>query len=98
MPRKCDKLHAEYDRLANGAVQLGELPGWMNVRGPMCWYVYEGPYDGLGKGWEQYMKKAQAAHGPRLGGPPGDVYACDPTDHPGEKQKDMITILWCPVK
>ena len=26
------------------------------------------------------------------------VYACDPTEHPGAKQKDMITILWCPVK
>jgi len=98
MPRKCDKLHAEYDRLANAGVQVGELPEWMHVRGAVCWQVYEGPYDGLGKGWARFMEKAHATHGGRLGAPPGDVYACDPTEHEGEKQRDMITILWCPLK
>ena len=98
MARKCEKLHAEYDRLANAGVQVGELPEWMHVRGAVCWQVYEGPYEGLGGGWEAFMRKAQAAHGERLGGPPGDVYACDPTEHEGEKSRDMITILWCPMK
>jgi hypothetical protein len=98
MSRKCDKLHADYDRLANAGVQIGELPDWMHVRGAMCWHVYEGPYDGLGKGWERFMRKAQEAHRERLASPPGDVYVCDPEDHKAEKQGDMITILWCPVK
>jgi hypothetical protein len=98
MSRRCDKLHEEYDRLANAGLQVGELPASMNIRGKVCWYVYEGPYDGLGKGWETFMGKAHAEYGQRLAGAPGDVYICDPEDHKGEKQKDQITILWCPVK
>ena len=98
MARKCDKLHADYDRLANGSVQAGELPDWMHVRGRVAWQVYEGPYDGLGKGWARFMEALHAEYRDRLAGPPGDVYACDPNDHQGEQQKDMITILWCPLK
>jgi hypothetical protein len=98
MARKCDKLHAEYDRLASAGLQVGELPAWMHVTGKVCWQVYAGPYDGLGQAWPRFMGAAHPAHGERLDWPSGDVYACNPTDHPGEQQRDMITILWCSMK
>jgi hypothetical protein len=44
------------------------------------------------------MDKVSAEYRSRLAGPPGDVYACDPLDHPGAQQKDMITIFWVPLK
>lgn len=42
-------MHKVYDRLANGAVQTGELPEWSRVRGKVAWYVFRGPYKDLGE-------------------------------------------------
>jgi len=43
------------------------------------------------------MKKVQASKLPVMG-PPGDVYLCDPKDHPGESERKIITIIWAPMK
>lgn len=94
----CEDIHKQYDRFANGPVQAGELPPWMHVHGRVAWYVYAGPYRGLSEGWGTFMRKAHAAHGGELAGPPGDVYVCDPADHEGEAEAKLITIMWAPLK
>lgn len=93
---KCAAIHAEYDRLANGPLQLGELPAWMNVRGRVAWSVYQGSYEGLGLAWAAFMHTVGARYGAKMSGPPGDVYVCDPADHTDDTGR-MTTILFAPV-
>lgn len=93
----CDEVHRAYDGLANGAVQVGELPSWMHVRGKVAWYVFQGPYAGLSDAWADFMQKALASDIGGVTGPPGDVYVCDPLDHLDELQGTLTTILWAPV-
>ena len=92
----CDEVHREYDALANGSVQIGELPPWTHVHGRMAFYVYQGPYGGLADGWREFHHK-RAALDLEVHGPPGDVYACDPDDHKGSEAR-IITLLWVPLK
>ena len=94
----CDAAHRDYDRFANKEVQSGELPGWMNIKGKVCFYVYQGPYSGLSQAWPTFMGKAQATFSGKVTGPPGDVYICDPTEHTGSAERTLITILWAPMK
>jgi hypothetical protein len=92
-------MHAEWDRLANGDVQSGELPPWTHVTGPVLWYVAQGPYAGIGEAWTLFMKKAHARFpAVELSGPPGDVYVCDPADHAGAGASRLTTLMWAPVR
>ena len=93
----CDATHKQYDRLANGAVQVGELPPSTRVKGKVAWYVYQGPYTGLGDAWQEFARKRTAAK-LRGQGSPGDVYVCDPMDHEKDGGKKLLTILWAPLK
>lgn len=93
----CDVIHKEYDRLANGEVQVGELPPWMSIKGKVAWYVYRGPYGGLGEAWGTFSEKVHAAK-LEHGGPPGDVYVCDPKDHEADEHTKLLTILWSPME
>ena len=70
----------------------------MRVNGKVAWYVFQGSYEGLSKGWSEFKKKAHNAVSSKLVGPPGDVYVCDPEEHKEKGQGTMITILWAPVK
>src|SRR3989304_7546568 len=80
MMGSCAALHRQYDAIANGPVQVGELPDWMNLRGRVIWYVYAGPYKDISEeGWGVFMQKVMSSDmKPR--GTPGDVYVCDPED------------------
>jgi hypothetical protein len=94
----CDDVHKQFDRLANGKVQIGELPQWTRVTGKVAWYVYQGPYSELGsKGFSTFWQKFGEAK-LKMDGPPGDVYVCSPECHEKDKQAKMLTIIWCPVK
>jgi len=44
----CTDVHKQFDRFANGKVQVGELPEWTHVHGKVAWFVYQGPYSELG--------------------------------------------------
>lgn len=90
-------IHEQFEKYANEGVQTGELPGWLHVAGPVAWYVYMGPYEGLGAAWQMFMGKVHAA---KLNpyGPPGDVYVCDPTDHAEDGGVKMLTVMWIPLK
>jgi effector-binding domain-containing protein len=92
----CDRVHAEYDRHANGLMQVGSLPPWTHFSGKVAWYVFQGPYSKLSEGWTRFMEKAHSAPTVRAG-PPGDIYVCDPAEHKG-KEESIITIFWAPVK
>ena len=94
---KCDTFHKEYDRLANGPVQVGELPAWSHVKGKVAWYVYRGSYAGLGQAWQKFAQKRTAAKLAGYGAP-GDLYVCDPADHPVDREAKLLTILWAPLK
>ena len=94
---KCAEFHRQYNRHANGDVQVGELPPWMHVQGRVAWYVAQGPYSQLSDMWQVFMGKVQGSKVPVLG-PPGDVYVCDPEDHEADAQRTLITILWAPMK
>ncbi len=94
----CEALHRQYDAIANGPVQVGNLPDWMHVRGRTVWYVYAGPYADISqKGWRVFMQKVHSS-GTKPRGPPGDVYVCDPDDHKADLQATMLTILWAPLE
>ena len=92
------EAHHEYDPYANGEVQIGQLPSWMHISGKVAWYVYQGPYAGMPKGWSEFHKKVGSTVKSKPSGPPGDVYICDPDDHKVEAQETLLTILWMPVK
>ncbi len=94
---KCADVHKQFDRYANGKVQVGELPAWMHVQGKVAWYVAQGPYAKLSDMWREFMRKTQ---GSKIvaAGPPGDVYVCDPDDHVADSQQKLTTIFWAPVK
>lgn len=96
--KPCEEVHRTYDRLANGEVQVGELPSWMHVQGKVAWYVFQGPYAALSEAWANFMQQALASDVGAVVGPPGDVYVCDPLDHLEEEQATLTTILWAPVK
>ncbi|OLE76416.1 hypothetical protein AUG19_02810 [archaeon 13_1_20CM_2_54_9] len=94
---RCEQVHREYDRFANGKIQTGTLPSSMHVNGKVAWYVFQGPYRGLADAWTKFGKELQAMGPGKFSGPPGDVYACTPADHKGSEEK-LITILWAPMK
>ena len=94
----CDRVHRDFDGLANGEIHTGELPAWMHVQGPVAFYVYQGPYASLSEAWSSFMQKALAAGAGEPAGPPGEVYVCDPLDHLQGKEEKLTTILWVPVK
>lgn len=93
----CIDIHKQFDKFANGKVQVGQLPEWMHVTGKVAWYVYQGPYSDLPKGFDTFWKKFGEAK-LQMAGAPGDVYICSPECHKEDKQVKMLTILWCPVK
>ena len=51
-------IHRQFESLANGDVQIGELPEWLHVRGTCAWYVYQGPYSGLGNARQTFMGRS----------------------------------------
>jgi hypothetical protein len=91
-------FHDRFGRFANGEVQTGELPPEFRVQGQVLWYVYRGPYDGLGAAWGVFMQKVHASNPAPNAGPPGDIYICDPTEHPAEKAAGMLTLFWAPLR
>jgi hypothetical protein len=94
----CSDVHKQFDKFANGKVQVGELPKWMHVSGKIAWYVYQGPYSELGsKGFSTFWKRFREVK-LEMDGPPGDVYVCSPECHEEDKQAKMLTIIWCPIK
>jgi hypothetical protein len=94
----CVDLHKQYDKLANGAVQVGELPERMHINGKVAWHVFQGPYSELGpRGFTEFWKKFGKAK-LKMAGPPGDVYICSPECHEADKQAKMLTIIWCPIE
>ena len=93
----CDDLHKEYDPLANGPAQIGELPLWMNINGKVAWYVHQGPYSELMASWLNFSKQRHAMN-LQMRGPPGEVSVCDPDEHGADGGKRVLTILWAPVK
>ncbi|HKV90818.1 MAG TPA: hypothetical protein VJQ43_06465 [Thermoplasmata archaeon] len=93
----CEAAHAEYDRLANGALQVGTLPKWMRVQGKVAWYVAQGPYSGLPEAWQKFHHGLGAARAGRPDGPAGDVYVCDPDDHRTDGGRQLLTILYLPI-
>jgi hypothetical protein len=93
----CDAMHKEYDRHANAGVQAGELPPWMHVQGRVVWYVYQGSYAGLGRGFQEFMGKAEKAFPGKIRGPPGDLYVCPPAEHLGDRERTLTTIIWAPL-
>jgi len=92
----CAGVHQEYERYANGKVQKGVLPPWMHVKGKVVWYVHQGSYKGLPEAWAKFGKELSSMRTKKFGGPPGDVYACDPMNHKGSEET-LITILWAPL-
>ena len=95
---ECEPLHRRYDRLANGPVQVGQLPPDLHVAGKVAWMVYAGSYRDLGaKGWDAFWEKFRAAN-LSMRGAPGDVYVCPPEAHGADRQSHMLTILWAPVE
>lgn len=55
-----EDLHRRFESFANGDVQVGEMPEWMHTRGKCAWYVYQGPYHGLGNAFGTFMGKVHA--------------------------------------
>ena len=94
----CSEVHREYDRHANGLLQLGPLPDWMHVNGKTAWYVYQGSYRGLPEAWAKFGRMLQALKTEKFTGPPGDVYVSDPMDRQGPAEVKKITILWAPLR
>jgi hypothetical protein len=71
----CSDVHKQFDKFANGKVQVGELPKWMHVSGKVAWYVYQGPYSELGsKGFSTFWKKFGEAK-LEMGGPQ-EMFTC----------------------
>lgn len=95
--RSCENAHKEFDRQANGKIEIGSLPRWTNVDGRVVWYVFQGPYKSLPEAWSGFMGKARALSKVKFSGPPGDVYVCNPEEHKGE-ENSMITFLWVPIE
>ena len=94
----CSKAHEQFDRFANGDVQVGKLPGQTLISGKVAWYVFQGPYSELGsRAFPTFWKKCDEAK-LDMSGPPGDVYVCNPVCHEEDKQAKLLTIIWCPLK
>jgi len=54
----CSDVHKQFDKFANGKVQVGELPKWVHVSGKVAWYAYQGPNSELGsKGFSTFWKR-----------------------------------------
>jgi hypothetical protein len=95
---ECEEFHKEYDRIANGPIQVGTLPAFLRVNGKVAWMVYAGPYRELGeKGFSAFWQKFRAAN-LTMDGPPGDIYVCPPEVHEVEGGKRMLTMIWAPVR
>ena len=93
----CTEIHKQFDKFANGEVQVGELPKWMHVSGKVAWHVYQGPYSRLPEAFSTFWARFREAK-LEMNGPPGDIYVCSPSCHEEDKQAKMLTILWCPIK
>ncbi len=93
----CEAMHKALDGMANGEIQVGELPAWTHVSGRVAWYVYQGTYADLStKGWDVFWRKFATAN-LKMEGAPGDVYACSPGCHKEDRGEKMLTLFWAPV-
>ena len=95
--RSCENAHKEFDKKANGKIDVGLLPSWTHVEGQVAWYAYQGPYKALPEAWSGFMGKVRVLPKMKFSGPPGDVYLCNPEEHKGE-ENSMITLLWMPIE
>jgi DNA gyrase inhibitor GyrI len=93
----CDLAHKVFDPQVEKGVQLGRLPDWTCVGGKVAYRVLRGPYEQLPKAWAEFPSDALNAARSAPRGPPGDVYLCTPTDHPGDPAR-MLTVLYLPVR
>ena len=91
------EVHKNFDKYADGTVRIGELPAGLHVTGKVAWYVYRGPYSGIGQAFGEYMRKAIALKVVPVGAP-GDVYIDDPDYHKADGQAKLLTLFWTPVK
>jgi hypothetical protein len=94
---ECDDIHRQFDALANGALQVGELPAWTRVQGKVAWYVFQGPYGGMSEGWRQFWHKYRDAKLGHFNGVPGDLYVCPPEMHEADHGAKLTTILFVPL-
>jgi hypothetical protein len=92
----CDRAHQMYDRIHEGTIQNGALPEWTRVHGRVAWTVSKGPYSKLPGAWQAFMGGVMNSK-TRPTGPTGDVYACNPADHPGEDEARLLTLLYVPI-
>jgi len=71
----CSDVHKQFDKFADGKVQVGELPKWMHVSGKVAWNVFQGPYSELGSnGFSAFWKRNGKAK-LEMDGPP-EMFTC----------------------
>jgi len=93
----CDEAHNQFDRYANGELQVGVLPSWTRVQGKVAWFDWRGPLNMLGEAWVFFHRRVRAIAPGQPAGPPGEVFICRPEDHAADQQTKLLTILYLPV-
>jgi len=86
------------DPLANGPVQVSRLPAWTRINGRTAWWVAKGPLDRLPESWRAFHAAVGQARPGVPDGPPGDVFVCRPEDHAADGQRDLLTLLYVPLR
>ena len=94
---ECDDIHRQFDALANGPLQVGELPAWTRVRGKVAWAVVQGPYHGLSEAWRRFWQMYRDAELGHFDGAPGELYVCPPEMHEADKGARLTTLLFVPL-
>ncbi len=93
----CAAAHKEFDHQVGRKVAIGTLPAWTRVTGKVAYIVLRGPYDQLPEAWGHFPQEAMRASQGASEGPSGDVYLCNPMDHPDDPSK-LLTLLYLPVR
>lgn len=96
----CDpKIHERFRPLAEEDELIAGTLEDLRIRGNVLFKVHRGPYSKLGSAWGDFFERFKDCQKEwAVAGPPGDLYVCSPAAHAEDGFRELLTVLYCPVK
>ena len=95
----CDpEVHGRFRPLADEDDLIAGRLEDLRIKGDVLYKVHRGPYSGLGAAWGEFFRRFNDQQEWVVAGPCGDLYVCNPAAHQEDNFREVLTVLFCPVK
>jgi len=95
----CDpQVHGRFRPLADEDDLIAGRLEDLRIKGDVLFKVHRGPYSGLGAAWGEFFRRFNDQQEWVVAGPCGDLYVCNPAVHQEDGFREVLTVLFCPVR